>query len=681
MKLIQKRLLAAVIAAACVLPLAAEKKYKAPSMKPVKSNWVLYLPGKANKKDVQKDMAKSGWVLGSEWAKHFEFADSNMNGGKVLRFSTLDGAQDAMILPLSGKEKKVTVIFKAKGANDPDNTAKKTPFGAFYSYVQKGSWQTLLRHNSSNQIKGEKNMSRLNPDDVVSDWHDFRLVFDIPDDGPGMTATAVIDGNMRHQDQAKERTDFTAPLNFDKSEALLGYLTGTGNYLEFGDNDGSTNAFERYAYILVVIDEDVSTMSLEDMGKKVGADLVTNPVTSNDPGPVSKRPAKKPAGINIMGPEVNSADPTFYDTSTINNGKLNLDKLPFSHAKVSVINRTPAEEKFAFAATVDPNGSGANVYKTIGEAIAAVKEGSAIKVMPGMYYEKLVITKPGISLIGTDPASTIIYGYEADTGGIDGNILVEVNYLPKDAVTEPGKAAPIPDAPAANAYFNAENITFYNKGYEWNKLWGGAEPRSVALGMKGVDQSYIKNCIFMGQLDTMYFRSGRVYMENCFIEGTGDYICGGATVLFDNCQIYTRSDANGGIIVAAAGADTGYKSTAKFANGYVFRSCKIEGPASFAGATKKVVIGRGSWVGGSAVGDTVQAKTVYMNCALDNIFEAKPWNDWDSVNTAAKSFFREYKNTGAGAAVNADRPQMTDAEYKATYSSTEKILGFTPIIK
>jgi len=665
------------LALSCILPAAAKDIKR--SLTPAKG-WTLYLPGKNNKKDVAKDLNKAGWQVSNSYAEHFSLVDADINGKKVLKFQTLDGKQDAILLPLTGKEKRVTLIFKAKGSTDPD--AQGTPYGIFYAYLQNGAWQVLLRHNSSNQVKGEFNMSRLRapegPGDIVSDWHDYRMVFENTDDPQNMTSEVFIDGVSRHKDTAKERTDYTSNPDpkLDTSSINWDMMLGRGNYLEFGDNDGSTNAFGRYAYFLAIIDDDVSGMSLEEIGKKVKADLVTNPVTKNDPPPASKRPASKPAGINIQGPEVNSKDIAFYDTSSISGKKLKLKKLPYSRASCEdVITSTPELPAVKFAATVNPSGAD-GAYKTIKEAIDAVPENSYIKVMPGLYYEKLVITKRGIGLIGTDPASTIIYGYEADTGNINGNILVEVNYLPKggDAL---GDKEDIPAAPDANCWFNAANITFYNKGAEWNKLWGSSEKRSITLGIKGVDKCYLKNCIFIGQQDTLYWRSGRIYAQNCYIEGDVDYVCGGATALFDNCKIHTIEQYNGGIIVAAAAADTGYKSTEKYANGYVFRNCKITGDATYASAQKKVTIGRGTWTGGSATAATSTGKTVYINCAFDKIINANPWANWDSVNTAAKCFFREYKSTGDGATAT-NRPQMTDAEYKASYSKTEDILGFTP---
>ncbi|MBQ0052320.1 MAG: hypothetical protein KBT11_09715 [Treponema sp.] len=673
MKKLVKVVMAGVLAASCVLPLSAKSARDA--MKPTK-NWNLYMPGKANKKDAVKDLEKAGWLAGDLNKGHFELIDSDIKGRKVLKFNTLDGVNDALVLPLTGKEKRVSLIFAAQGANDPDK--QTTPFGILYGFVMKGEYQTLLRHNSSNQFKGSKNMSRILDEngkklDLVSDWHEYRMIFDVenPED---MKSKLIVDGKIYHEDTSK-KINVDHPLQFNPSESdATAYLSGTGNYLEFGDNDSSTNAFTRYAYFLVVLDENVDETPIEELGKKVKADLKTIPTCSKDAGPASKRPAKKPAGINIQGPEVGKDD-SFMDPAEIDGTEIDLDYLPYSQATAKTIVRKPATPELNFAAKVGPNEK----YKTVAAAIEAVPEGSAILIQPGFYYEKIVITKPGISLIGTDPAKTVIYGYEADTGGINGNILVEVNYLPKGTETKPGEKAPIPATPAANAYFNMVNITLYNKGAEWNKQWGGSERRSETLALFGVDKAYIENCVFLGQQDTIYFRSGRIYMKNSYIEGDVDYICGGATTFFENCQIHTINYANGGIIVAAAAADTGYSSTVQFANGYVFKNCFITADEALEDAKdgKKVTLGRGTWVGGSATSETETGKTVYIDCDFTKELNSKTWNDWDSVNTAEKAFFRVHGAKGAGAAALKALPPLSAADAKK-YASAETVLGFKP---
>ena len=639
-------------------------------------NWNLYIPGEGSKNDVVTDLEKSGWRLSNSYKDHFSLVEGSINKKRVLKINTLDGKNDAIALPLSGNEKKVTLIFRAQGAVDPDNP--QTPYGIFFAYLQNGVYQSMLRHNASNQIKGSKSMVRLTSDgtakgqklNIVSDWHEYRFVWDI-ESPENMTAQCYIDGELKHSDICKKVNfaDTMTELDWDTME-------GPGNYLEFGENDGSTNGFGRYAYLLVVIDEDVSAIPTEDLGKKLKADLTSNPVTK-DAGPQSKRPAKKPAGINILAAEIGK-DAEWEDPCAIEDGTLNLDDLQTTWATVQKVVRNPETPEMEFAATVDATGAN-GAYKTIAEAIEKVPSNSAIKIMPGTYQEKLVITKTGISLIGTDPAKTIIYGYEADTGGINGNLLVEVNLLPAGTNTEPGAAAAIPENPVENCYFNAVNITFYNKGAEWNKLWGGAERRSIALAIKGVDKCYIDNCIFLGQQDTLYFRSGRIYMKNSYVEGDVDYICGGATCVFDNCHIFSRQYNNGAIIVAAAGADTGYKSTAQYANGYVFKDCFIEGHEALEDNNdgKQVTLARGTWVGGSATGDTNVGKTVYLNCEISKAVNSNPWKDWDAVNTAEKAFFRIQNASGDGASIIQETAPLSSEE-AALYGNVEAILGFKP---
>lgn len=671
---------ATMIAAASVSSLAAKPAKRV--MKPAKS-WTLYMPGKGNAKDAVKDLNKAGWLTSDLASKHLSLVNTTDKKVKALKINTLDGVNDAFVLPLSGKEKKVTVIFKAKGAVNPDQPT--TPYGLFYAYLMNGEYQSTLRHNASHQIKGSKGSSKFDKKTnmFVNDWHDWRFVFDIPEgDASKMTAQCFLDGVLVHKDICKQQPGWTDGIDWDfekKSEEGHNYLSGKGHYLEFGENDNSTNGYARYAYILTILDEDVSDKSLEDLGAIVKADLVKNPEII-DVDPPSKRPANPPAGIVMKGSECNGKDEGFVDANAITDGKINLSKMPITNTSTSVITATPVVPELNFACVVDASGATPNSVKTIAEAIEKVPSGSAIKVMPGLYYEKLVITKPGISLIGTDPTSTIIYGYEANTGGINGNILVDVNLLPANLSTEPGVKAEIPNSPAPNCYFNAANITFYNRGGEWNEKWGGSERRSITLAIKGVDQCVVENCIFLGLQDSTYFRSGRMYLKNCYIQGTVDYLCGGATCFFDNCDIYTIKYGNGGIIYASAGADTGYKSTAAFANGNVYYQTKFRGDASFKSAAKKVTLARGTWVGGSATGEKITGKSVLIDCEMEKIFYPadKVYADWDITNTAAKCFYKEYNTKGEGA--DPERPQLNASEAKLL-SNPESVLGFKPVLK
>ena len=561
------------------------------------SNYIFYIPGLKDPIDVKADVEANGFFTSDTFNSHFLFI-SDKTGKKVLKLNTLNGQNDVLTIPLNGTETKLTLIFKAKGAVVP---GKGTPYGVFWAMWQRGEYQSVLRHNSTNQIKGSSGLSRLNPENIVSDWHDYRLVFDLAADGKAMTATAFINGKQKHQ-----------TANFERK-------SGEGNFFQFGENDGSTNGLGRYPYLLLIKDEDVSEKSLKELSGIVGFNLEAEPELIDDADPVSKKPAKKPAGINMTTVDASSKDPNYIDPAFIKDGVIDLAKLPYSKNAAQKVIATPkisARILKKAAAIVDPLGA-EGTYRTINEAIDAVQPGGLIYIKPGTYREKLRITKANLSLIGESPANTIIYGYESDYGGIGGNILVEVD-LPE------------------TGYFTAENITFYNKGAEWNKTWGNVERRSVTLATKNVHQGYLKNCIFLGQQDTMYLRSGRQYFEDCYIEGEVDFICGGATVLFDNCHIHSIFYKESGYITAAAPSDT---NGAGYNNGYVFKECLLTVAPGM--NSKNIYLGRGAWNGGSN-GAPNPAKVVFINSQIHGQINPKAWADWDNVSTAAKQFFREH---------------------------------------
>lgn len=142
-------------------------------------NYVFYIPGLKDPKDAKADVEANGFIASDTFNSHFLFVNDK-TGKKVLKLNTLDGQNDVLTIPLDGTETKLTLIFKAKGAVAPENRA---PYGIFWAMWQRGEYQSVLRHNSSNQIKGSSGLSRLNPQNIVSDWHDYRLVFDLAADG------------------------------------------------------------------------------------------------------------------------------------------------------------------------------------------------------------------------------------------------------------------------------------------------------------------------------------------------------------------------------------------------------------------------------------------------------------------------------------------------------------------
>ncbi len=270
--------------------------------------------------------------------------------------------------------------------------------------------------------------------------------------------------------------------------------------------------------------------------------------------------------------------------------------------------------------TVALDGSGD--FKTIQAAINSVRdlgqERTIIRIKKGIYHEKLIIPswKNSISLIGEDKENTIItnndYSGKPIPTGMDS--------FGKDKFTTYTTYTVLVQAND----FVAENLTIENAA--------GAVGQAVALHVEG-DRCIIRNCKLLGNQDTLLAANekSRQLYEDCYIEGTTDFIFGQATAVFNNCIIKSIKDS---YITAAA-------TTLRQAYGFVLLHCKLIADSS----VKKVFLGR-PW--------RPYAKVVYINCDLGKHITPEGWNPWIDARFPDKdktAYYAEYGNTGEGASV------------------------------
>lgn len=271
--------------------------------------------------------------------------------------------------------------------------------------------------------------------------------------------------------------------------------------------------------------------------------------------------------------------------------------------KTTSKNTTPKDENYF---VVDQNGNGN--FKTIQEAINASRafpyERITILVKNGIYKEKVKIHSwnPKITLVGESREGTIItYDDYFNKIGLGRNstfytytMLVEGND------------------------FVGKNLTISNTS--------GEVGQAVALNVNA-DRAAFYNCSLLGNQDTLY-TSGegtKNYFNNCYIEGTTDFIFGDATVLFENCDIHSKS--NSYITAASTPKDTSF--------GYVFKNCKLTAEPK----ATQVYLGR-PW--------RIYAKTVYMNCEMGGHIRPEGWENWSKPEAEKTSFYAEYNCTGIG---------------------------------
>jgi len=265
--------------------------------------------------------------------------------------------------------------------------------------------------------------------------------------------------------------------------------------------------------------------------------------------------------------------------------------------------------------TVAQDGSGN--FKTIQEAINAVRDLSQVQVTihikKGTYHEKLVIPswKTNISLIGENKENTIITNNDHTgkpfPGGKDPSGKDKYMTFTSYTLLVEGND------------FMAENLTIQNTA--------GRVGQAVALHVEG-DRAIVKNCRLLGNQDTLYTatQNSRQYYQDCYIEGTTDFIFGQATAVFQSCTINSLTNS---YITAAS-------TTPQQKFGYVFFDCKLIADS----AAKKVFLGR-PW--------RPYAKTVFIRTDMGNQIVPQGWDNWRNPENEKTAFYAEYNSTGAGA--------------------------------
>ena len=266
----------------------------------------------------------------------------------------------------------------------------------------------------------------------------------------------------------------------------------------------------------------------------------------------------------------------------------------------------PYVRHYDFVVAKDGSGD----FFSVQEAINAVPDfrknvRTTILVKRGVYKEKIVIpaSKINLSLTGEDGA-VLSYDDYAD----------KLNRFGEKTGTS-GSASCYIYAPD----FYAENLTFENTS--------GPVGQAVACFVSA-DRAYFKNCRFLGWQDTLYTygKGCRQYYEDCYIEGTVDFIFGWSTAVFNRCHIHSKTKG----YVTAPSTDQGQKY------GYVFYDCRLTADEGVA----DVYLSR-PW--------RPYAQAVFVRCDLGGHILPAGWNNWGKESNEKTAFYAEYQNRGAGA--------------------------------
>nr|XP_033511744.1 probable pectinesterase 68 isoform X3 [Nicotiana tomentosiformis] len=169
--------------------------------------------------------------------------------------------------------------------------------------------------------------------------------------------------------------------------------------------------------------------------------------------------------------------------------------------------------------SVSQDGSGN--FKTIKEALASIpvynKRRVILDIKHGVYWEKINIPRslPFVTFRGDSSDPPRITGNDtAAAAGTDGRPLKTFQ-----------SATVSVDAD----YFVATNVIFENTAAH---VVGSVGEQAVALRISG-NKAAFYDCSFYGSQDTLYDHKGLHYFNNCFIQGSVDFIFGYGRSLYE----------------------------------------------------------------------------------------------------------------------------------------------------
>lgn len=291
---------------------------------------------------------------------------------------------------------------------------------------------------------------------------------------------------------------------------------------------------------------------------------------------------------------------------------------------------------FTYVVAQDGSGDFASIQAAIDASKAFPNKRVTIFIKSGRYSEKITIPSwnTNLSLVGQHRDSTIISWNDHFNGinrGRNSTFFTATLRVDANDVL-------------------LSNLTIENTA--------GPVGQAIALHIEG-DRVAVDNCRILGYQDTLYLagEGNRHFFKSCYIEGTTDFIFGGATALFDACEL--RSKKNSYITAASTPEKENF--------GFVFLNCKLTSTEQ----VDSVFLGR-PWRN--------FARTVFINSWMGAHIRPEGWHNWNKKEAEGTVFYAEANNIGPGAQTNhrvAWSHQLTASEIK-NYTPVNIFRGWVP---
>ena len=255
---------------------------------------------------------------------------------------------------------------------------------------------------------------------------------------------------------------------------------------------------------------------------------------------------------------------------------------------------------------------GSGDYTTVQAAFDAVplwnNKPLMIYIKQGVYREKLHLDsgKNFVRLVGESRFNTILtYDDHPGLKGPDGDSINTRNSYSFRVSADD---------------LSASNITFRNDA-------GFSAGQAVAVEARG-DRLLFENCRIIGNQDILFLNNerSRQYYQNCYIEGTTDFIFGAGTAWFSQCQIHSKKNSH--VTAASTPAEHRY--------GFVFYDCSLTADTGL----NRVSLGR-PW--------RPYASVIYLHCYIGAHIIPGGWANWNNTDSYKTARYAEFADYGPGA--------------------------------
>ncbi|KAI9911363.1 hypothetical protein PsorP6_009016 [Peronosclerospora sorghi] len=273
------------------------------------------------------------------------------------------------------------------------------------------------------------------------------------------------------------------------------------------------------------------------------------------------------------------------------------------------------------AVIVDASGAYNGSFLTISEAVMHLRnttDEQTLFVFPGVYIEQVIISKLNGPLV--------LQGYTCDTMSYAANQVT---------LTQAKAQRDIPPSITTNRndqtstlLLKTHNVKIYNLNVANTAGEISEKGQAVAISIQG--QNYgIYACTLSGYQDTVYANKGPELIARTYIIGAVDFIFGAlAPAWFQFCDIEVIGE---GCITANGRTND---SSPSF---YVFDNARVFGSS-----------GNGSGYLGRPW--RKYARVVWQNSELGDIINSTGWREWGNDTDTANVYFKEFNNSGPGAA-------------------------------